>query len=115
MKKLTKEQVFEQLVDNASAELEGLGEQTTMRYYLHVKEDGTIVNNYRNADATFVEDIPYWCYADTLEEFYDIEDSFYDTYESMAWKPFAETVEDLTNDANEWLEEIEQEKEQEDM
>lgn len=107
MKKLTKEQVFEQLVDNASAELEGLGEQTTMRYYLHVKEDGTIVNNYRNADATFVEDIPYWCYADTLEEFCNMEDSFYDTYESMAWKPFAETVEDLANDANEWLASIE--------
>lgn len=106
MKKLTKEQVFEQLADNTSSELEGLGEQTTMRYYLHVKDDGTIVNDYRNADATFVEDIPYWCYADTLEEFYAIED-FYDTYENMAWKPFAETVEDLTNDANEWLASIE--------
>lgn len=106
MKKLTKEQVFEQLVDNASAEFEGLGEQTTVRYYLHVKEDGTIVDNYHDADATFVEDIPYWCYADTLEKFYDMEDLFDDTYENMNWKPFAETVEDLTNDANEWFAEI---------
>ena len=106
-KKLTKEQVFEQLVDNTSAEFEGLGEQTTVRYYLHIKEDGTIVDDYQEADATFVEDIPYWCYADTLEEFESMENLFDDTYENMAWKPFAETVEDLTNDANEWLAEIE--------
>lgn len=104
---ITKEQVFEQLVDNASAEVEGLGEQTIVRYYLHVKEDGTIVDAYYKADATFVEDIPYWCYADTVEEFCAMEDLFDDTYENMAWKPFAETVEDLTNDANEWLAEIE--------
>ena len=110
-KKLTKEQVFEQLVDNTSAEFEGLGEQTTVRYYLHVKEDGTIVDDYSKADATFVEDIPYWCYADTLEEFENMEDLFDDTYENMAWEPFAEVVEDLTNDANEWLAEIEEEEE----
>ena len=111
MKKLTKEDVFNQLVDNTSAEVEGLGEQTIVRYYLHVKEDGTIVNDYQNADATFVEDIPYCCYADTLEEFEEMEDLFDDTYENMAWEPFAEVVEDLTNDANEWLAEIEDEEE----
>ena len=109
-KKLTKEQVFE----NTSAEFEGLGEQTTVRYYLHVKEDGTIVDDYSKADATFVEDIPYWCYADTLEEFEEMEDLFDDTYENMAWEPFAEVVEDLTNDANEWLAEIEEEEEDDD-
>lgn len=33
------------------------------------------------------------------------------TYENMNWTPFAEVVEDLTNDANEWLAEIEEEEE----
>lgn len=112
-KKLTKKQVFEQLVDNASAEFEGLGEQKTVRYYLHVKEDGAIVDNYHDADATFVEDIPYRCYADTVEEFENIEELFGDAYENMSWKPFAEVVEDLTSDANEWLEKVEQEDEEE--
>lgn len=107
MKKLTKEEVFEQLVDNASAEVEGLGEQTIVRYYLHVKEDGTIVDDYQKADATFVDDIQYWCYADTLEEFDNMEYLFDPKYENMCWGPFADVVEDLTSDANEWLASIE--------
>lgn len=110
--KLTKEQVFEALCDNASAEFEGLGEQTTVRYYLHVKEDGTIVDDYQKADATFVEDIPYWCYADTVEEFENMEDLFEPKYESMDWEPFADVVEDLTDQANEWLAEIEEDLEE---
>ena len=103
MKKLTKQEVFQQLVNNSSAEFEGLGESTVVCYYLHVTEDGVIVNNYNSADATFVNDIPYWCYTDNLDEFYNIDDLFSDKYENSEWGPFVELVEELTSDANNWL------------
>lgn len=43
-----------------------------------------------------------------------MEDLFEPKYENMEWVPFAEVVEDLTNDANEWLAEIEEEEEDDD-
>ena len=107
MKKLTKKEVFQQLVDSSSAEIEGLGEGTRVRYYLHVTEDGVIVNDYSRADVTFVDDIPYWCYADNLDEFYDMEDLFSDNFETDDWLPFVELVEELTSEANSWLASIE--------
>lgn len=110
MKKLTKEQVFEALVDNVSAEVENRGEETRVVYYLHVKEDGTIIDCYQKADADFSTWIPYWDYADTLEEFEDMEDLFDSAHESIDWEPFADVVEDLTDQANEWLEKVEQDK-----
>ena len=107
MKKLTKQEVFQQLVNNSSAECDGIGEGTVVRYYLHITEDGVIVNDYSIADATFVNDIPYWCYTDNLDEFYNMEDLFTNKYENTEWLPFVQLVEELTNDANNWLASIE--------
>lgn len=107
MKKLTKQEVFKQLVNNSSADCEGLGEGTVVRYYLHITEDALIVNDYISADATFVNDIPYWCYTDNLDEFYNMGDLFTDNYENADWLPFVELVEELTSDANNWLASIE--------
>ena len=115
VKKLTKEQVFTALVDNVSAEVENRGEETQVVYNLHLKEDGTIVDCCQKADADFSAWITYWDYADTLEEFEDMEDLFDSAHENMSWEPFADVVEELTDQANEWLVEIEEEKEQEDM
>lgn len=113
MKKLTKEQVAEVLFDNISAEVEMDGEETRVVYTLYVKEDGTIVDNIQEADTCFSEWIPYEDYADTLEEFKEMEDLLDGTYEDMSWEPFAKVVEDLTDQANDWLEKVEQEKEKE--
>lgn len=110
MKKLTKEQVAEALFDNVSAEIETDGEQTRVVYNLHLMQDGTIVVSCHEADANFSDWIPYWKYADTLEEFRETEDLLDGTYEDMSWQPFADVVEELTNQANEWLAEIEEEK-----
>ena len=107
MKKLTEQEVFNQLVNNSSAECEGLGEGTVVRYYLHVTEDGVIVDDYQKADATFVTDIHYWRYADTVEEFKTMENLFNPKYETMSWKPFADVVKELTSEANNWLASIE--------
>ena len=113
MKKLTKEQVAEVLFDNISAEVEMDGEETRVVYTLYVKEDGTIVDNIQEADTCFSDWIPYEDYADTLEEFKEMEDLLDGTYEDMSWEPFAKVVEDLTDQANDWLEKVEQEKEKE--
>lgn len=107
MKKLTEQEVFQQLVDNSSAECEGSGESTVVRYYLHVTEDGVIVNDYNSADATFVNDIPYWYYADNIDEFYNMDDLFSCNYENDEWLPFVELVKELTSEANNWLASIE--------
>lgn len=116
MKKLTKKQVFEALYTNISAKVEGRYDDTITRvvYNLFVKENGTIVDCIQEADANFTSWIPYWDYADTLEEFKNIEDLFDVTYEDMSWKPFADVVKHLTDQANEWLEKVEREKEKRD-
>lgn len=115
MKKLTKEQVAEALFDNVSAEVEMDGEETRVVYNLHLMKDGTIVVSCLESDADFSDWIPYWRYADTLEEFREMENLLDGTYEDMSWQPFANVVEELTDQANEWLAEIEEEKEQEDI
>lgn len=114
MKKLTKKQVAEALFDNVSAEVEMDGEETRVVYYLHLMKDGTIVVSCHESDADFSDWIPYWRYADTLEEFREMEDLLDGTYEDMSWQPFADVVEDLTDQANEWLEKVEQDKEKQD-
>ena len=118
MKKLTKEQVFSALMLPNSAEVENRGEETQVGYYLHVKEDGTIVNGTldgaQKSDMDFTSGIAYWDYADTLEEFEDMEELFDSAHENMSWEPFADVVEDLTDQANRWLEKVEQEKEKQD-
>lgn len=115
MKKLTKEQVKEQvleaLMSSNSAKVENRGEETQVVYYLYVKEDGTFVDDVQKADACFSEWIPYSDYADTLEKFKEIEDVFDDAHENMNWKPFANVVEHLTNRVNYWLERAEQQNE----
>lgn len=113
MKKLTKEQVAEALFDNVSAEIETDGEQTRVVYNLHLMKDGTIVVSCLESDADFSDWIPYWRYADTLEEFREMENLLDGTYEDVSWQPFADVVEDLTDQANDWLEKVEQEKEKE--
>lgn len=112
VKKLTTEQVFSALMLPTSAAVENLGEETRAVYYLHVKEDGTIVDCAQKSDMDFTSGIAYWDYADTLEEFEDMEELFDSAHENMSWEPFADVVEDLTDQANEWLEKVEQEKEQ---
>lgn len=103
MKKVTKQEVFQQLINHSSAVCEGLGESTVVRYYLHITENGAIVNDYSSADITFTNDIPYWCYTDNLDDFYKIEDLFSGDYENIEWDPFVALVEELTSDANNWL------------
>ena len=107
MKKLTKQEVFNQLVNNSSAECVYLVEGSVVRYYLHVTKDGVIVNDYISSDVTFEDDIPYWCYADNIDEFYDMEDLFGDDFENVEWLPFVTLVEELTSKANNWLASIE--------
>ena len=113
MKKLTKEQVFEALCNTFCTEVEGRDEETRLVYELLVNEDGTIADNIQEADTNFTSGIPYWNYADTPEEFREMGE-IDSARESMDWEPFANVVEDLTDQANEWLAEIEEEKEQED-
>lgn len=112
MKKLTKEQVLEALMLSNNAEVKGLDDGTITRvvYNLYIKEDGTIVSCSQKADVCLSAWILNSDYADTLVDFKNIEDLFDSAHESMDWKPFADVVEDLTDQANEWLEKVEQDK-----
>ena len=102
MEKLTKQEVFNQLANNSSAECE----EMQVRYYLHITEDGVIVNDYSSADITFMSDIPYWCYTDNLDDFYNMNDLFSEKYENIDCLPFMQLVEELTFEANNWLDSI---------
>lgn len=116
IKKLTKEQVLEALMLSNNAEVKGLDDGTITRvvYNLYIKEDGTIVSCSQKADVCLSAWILNSDYADTLVDFKNIEDLFDSAHESMDWKPFADVVEDLTDQANEWLEKVEQDKEKQD-
>lgn len=109
MKKITEEEVYETLVDYPSLEIEGLDEDDLkVVYYLHMKEDGTIVDCTQKSDVDFTDWIPYWDYVDTVDEFRKTD--IYD-YERMDFKPFAQVVKNITQDANDWLEYHEKEEE----
>ena len=110
IKKITEKEVYDALVDYPSVEIDGLGEyedDVKALYYLHMKEDGTIVNNTVDADVDFIEFIWYDAYAETVDEFREID--LYD-YERPDFEPFMRVVRDLTSDANEWLEHHEKEE-----
>lgn len=122
MKKLTKEQVFKTLY--AGSDIEGSGEEDTeVVYFLYVQKDGTIVLQYNEADAGFTSSISWKDYGVDWETWssnwrpcdYDyIEGTIFSIcdYERMDFAPFAAVVEDLTNQANDWLEKVEQGKEE---
>lgn len=110
IKKITEKEVYDALVDYPSVEIDGLGEykdDVKALYYLHMKEDGTIVDNTVDADVDFIEFIWYDAYAETVDEFREID--LYD-YERPDFEPFMHVVRDLTSDANEWLEHHEKEE-----
>lgn len=98
-----------------NAEVKGLDDGTITRvvYNLYIKEDGTIVSCSQKADVCLSAWILNSDYADTLVDFKNIEDLLDGTYEDMSWQPFANVVEELTDQANDWLEKVEQEKEKE--
>ncbi|MBS5145911.1 MAG: hypothetical protein KHY89_10535 [Butyricicoccus pullicaecorum] len=100
MKKLTLEQVLKALVDNQSVEIEN----GYVEYYLHINENGEIVTSFRDAEISFThkvdtDEIDGWDEADDMDVIYN--------QENMETPWFADAVQDLTEQANEWIEENE--------
>lgn len=88
MKKITEKQVMEALQEYSS--LEGYDEESLF-YYLHVKEDGKIVDGYSKADESF--NVPF--------RYTPVDDSY--DWENENCEEFMECVKELTELANEYL------------
>lgn len=106
MKKLTTAEVAENLIRNQSAEVEA----DRVDYYLHLAADGTMLDAMYGAAVTFVHSVKVEEYGFTLEQWQDPEsyqlEDVYD-HESMDNPIFVAIVEDLTAQANAWIEEQE--------
>ncbi len=90
MKKLTVKEVMEALQNNMSLEPDYDG---TLRYYLHITDEGKIVNDHARGDESF--NYPYYGVAE--------DDSF--DWEVESNEDFMKVVKELTEQANEFLKE----------
>ncbi|MBM0046754.1 hypothetical protein JNO63_06575 [Anaerococcus sp. mt242] len=98
MKQLTKEEVMNALIENMSSEPDYDG---AIEYFLHIKDNGEIVSDINNADESFSTYLNPEAYEEKAQE--DPEYDFRDDIEMEDNKYFIEVVEELTNQANEYL------------
>ena len=100
MKKLTVQEVMEALQDYHSLEWEHWDFGEGYCYYLHITDEGKIVGGYDDADMSLTSGLAREAWED-YEPGYD----FRDEIEVPENEYFMEVVEDLTDQANEYLEE----------
>lgn len=98
MKQLTREQVMNALMENMSSEPDDFG---NIEYFLHIKDNGEIVSDLSKADESFSTILDSEAYQEKLKE--DPEYDYRDDVEVEDNKYFMEIVEELTNQANEYL------------
>lgn len=106
MKKITIEQVKQQIVDYAPE-----FEENTVDYYLHITAEGDIVYGYSKADETLVYSVPYERYGLQIEDISaennqekQEKDLIY-SHEVDGDEIFEEIAKNLCDQANKWLEE----------
>ena len=98
MKQLTKQEVMNALIENISSEPDYDG---AIEYFLHIKDNGEILASFDKADITFSTYLGPEAYEEQLQE--DPEYDFREDIEVKDNEYFLEVVEDLTNQANEYL------------
>lgn len=103
MKKITTEEVMQALREYSSAESEG----TDIVYYLHITEDGEIVNGCQDADETFTAS------RDQRDYFGEHDAEYPDDWgaccaatEDDPDSDFRAICDELADKANAWLEEV---------
>lgn len=102
IKKITTEDIMTALRENASAESEG----TDIVYYLHITEDGEIVGSCQDADETFTVSRNQRDYFGEHDaEYPDDWGACCAATEDDPDSDFRAICEDLTAQANAWLEE----------
>lgn len=97
MKKYTKEEIAQQLMDQPAIEFEFTGHAF---YYIHIAEDGTLLPYINGAAETFMSRAAY---AEDMEDIDDIYDC-----EGFDNADFMEVAEDLANQVNSWIDEHEE-------
>ena len=98
MKRLTKKQVMNALIENMSSEPDETG---AIEYFLDITDNGEILTSFDKADETFSTYLDPEAYEKKLQE--DPEYDFRYDVEVEDNKYFLEVVENLTNQANEYL------------
>ena len=104
-KRVTREEIFEQLTKNASAEFEDYG----VDYYIHIGDDGTFYRCFDAADATFTATITPADYDLTSEEWAEKSPEYFYDRETLDNTAFAEVVDNLTEQVNAYLAEVDDE------
>lgn len=103
MKKITIEQVKQQIVDYAPE-----FEKNAVSYYLHITAEGDIVYGYSEADETFIYSVPYERYGLQIEDISAENNQEKDLiyyHEVDGDEIFEEVAKNLCDQANAWLKE----------
>lgn len=100
MKQLTKEQVMNALIENMSSEPDYDG---SIEYFLHIKNNGKIVRGFDYADESFSTYLNTEAYEEELRKDPDFNVIDVVEYEAEDNPYFMEVVEELTNQANDYL------------
>ena len=98
MKQLTRQDVMNALIENISSEPDYNG---AIEYFLHIKDNGEIVSDISAADESFSTYLDPDAYKEKLQE--NPEYDFREDVEVETNEYFLEVVEDLTNQANNYL------------
>lgn len=99
----TKEDIYDVLTSNQSMEVDELHQKYV--YYIHLDAEGNILDSKEGADECFTSGIGFEEYSDDADD----EMDWYYAHENWDCKEFADVVEDLTDQVNDWLDELEAE------
>lgn len=104
MKHITAQEVARHIIYNNVALEMVPGDSTKAEYYLHITDDGELTCYYDEADESFtvIADISEWADDET-------PDRLYEEFERTDNADFMEVCRNLAEQANEYLESIEEE------
>lgn len=101
----TKEEICKVLQDLPSSD-GGYNNLREIYYYIHLDTDGNILDGCRDAEETFVRKITNEDYGLTEEEWDNMDCEWIFDQENLSCKAFADTVEDLTDQVNDYLSDL---------
>ena len=86
------------------------GQGAYITYYLHLDDEGNILESQYGEEECFVYSIHCTDYGFSEEEWEKLGDdlwdsTFYEEHENLEFEPFADCVRELTEQANKWLKE----------
>lgn len=107
--KYTVEEIAKVLHELSSCECGDVsGQGAYITYYLHLDDEGNILESCDEEEECFVYSIHCTNYGFSEEEWEKLDDdlwdsTFYEEHEKLEFEPFADCVDALTDEVNNWI------------